>query len=43
MLEVMGVDLTADEPRNPDAVVENDGRMSPEQVAASLHDQLLKS
>jgi adenylylsulfate kinase-like enzyme len=43
MLEVMGVDLTADEPRNPDAVVENDGRMSPEQVAASLNDQLLKS
>jgi adenylylsulfate kinase len=41
MLEVMGVDLTADEPRNPDAVVENDGRMSPELVAASLHDQLL--
>lgn len=43
VLEVMGVDLAADEPRTPDAVVDNDGRMSPAQVAALLHDRFLRS
>lgn len=37
--EVVGVDLPYDEPKHPDAVVENDGQESPEIVVARLEKQ----
>lgn len=37
--EVVGVDLPYDEPKHPDAVVENDGQEAPEAVVARLEKQ----
>lgn len=37
--EVVGVDLPYDEPKHPDAVVENDGKEAPEAVVARLEKQ----
>lgn len=37
--EVVGVDLPYDEPKSPDAVVENDGQESPEVIVARLETQ----
>ncbi len=37
--EVVGVDLPWDEPKNPDAVVENDGQETPEIIVARLEKQ----
>jgi len=35
--DVMGVDLAADEPLAPEAIVVNDGTHSPQEIAASLY------
>ena len=37
--EVVGVDLPWDEPKMPDAVVENDGQDTPEAIVARLEKQ----
>ncbi|MDE7003407.1 MAG: adenylyl-sulfate kinase [Oscillospiraceae bacterium] len=37
--EVVGVDLPWDEPKTPDAVVENDGQETPEVIVARLESQ----
>lgn len=37
--EVVGVDLPYDEPKAPDAVVENDGQETPEAIVARLEQQ----
>jgi len=37
--EVVGVDLPYDEPQNADAVVQNDGQESPEEIVARLRSQ----
>lgn len=36
MRNVVGVDVAAEEPQNPDAVIENYGSMRPEQAAAAI-------
>ena len=37
--EVVGVDLPYDEPKTPDAIVENDGQETPETIVARLEAQ----
>jgi len=40
---VMGVDLALEEPLSPEVVIDNDGRLTPAEIAASLYQELGRS
>jgi adenylylsulfate kinase len=40
---VMGVDLAVEEPLSPEIVIDNDGRLSPGEIAASLYEKFTRS